>query len=135
DLSDDLVPFTATRAVTRTEVWLRAADGSPACLVTSAVPLSAPDGSWRGARGACRDITEARLRGMELAQARLRERYLNFILQSTRDDVDPTKTLEIAAGVVVNATGAAGARILAGTGADAPAISTHGSTPDNLGAL
>ena len=33
-----------------------------------------PGRGWRGARGACRDITEARLRGMELAQARLRER-------------------------------------------------------------
>ena len=135
ELSDDQVPFTAPRPVTRTEVWLRAADGSPACLVTSAVPLTGSDGAWRGARGACRDITEARLRGMELAQARLRERYLNFILQSTRDDVDPTKTLEIAAGVVVNATGADGARILAGAGAGATVMTTHGSVPDQLAEL
>ncbi len=113
DFADQPLPFAATGPVERAEVWLKASDGRAACLISSAVPLEGPQGEWLGARGACRDITEARLRGMELAEARLKERYLGHIVSSTRDDVDPTRTLEIAAGVAANAVGAAGAWVYA----------------------
>lgn len=113
EFDDGLSPFEARDAIERVEVWLRAADGRPACLISSALPLTGPEGQWVGARGACRDITDARLRAMELAQVRLRERYLGYIVSSTRDDVDPARTLEIAAGVAVNATGAAGSALRA----------------------
>jgi diguanylate cyclase (GGDEF)-like protein/PAS domain S-box-containing protein len=111
DVGPDGLPFDTRIPVQQAEIWLRDREGHPACLVASAVPLAGADGHWRGARGSCRDITESRTRRMELAEARLREKYLSFIVQSTRDDVDPAKTLEIAAGVAVNATGAEGARI------------------------
>lgn len=116
DFADQPLPFDTGVGIERTEVWLRAKDGEAACLISSAVPLVGPQGDWIGARGACRDITEARVKGMELAQVRLREKYLGYIVSSTRDDVDPAKTLEIAVGVAVNATGAAGARLYARTG-------------------
>ncbi|MDZ5646490.1 sensor domain-containing diguanylate cyclase [Nitrospirillum sp. BR 11828] len=115
EFDDGLSPFEAREPIERVEVWLRAADGRPACLISSALPLTGPDGRWAGARGACRDITDARLRAMELAQVRLREQYLGYIVSSTRDDVDPARTLEIAAGVAVNATGAAGSALRART--------------------
>lgn len=113
DFADEPLPFSAHVPVERAEVWLRAKDGRAACLISSAVPLTGPAGEWLGARGACRDITEARTRGMELAEARLKEKYLGFIVSSTRDDHDPTRTLEIAAGVAANAIGAPGAWIYA----------------------
>jgi diguanylate cyclase (GGDEF)-like protein/PAS domain S-box-containing protein len=113
EFDDGLSPFETRDPIERVEVWLRAADGRPACLISSALPLTGADGQWVGARGACRDITDARLRAMELAQVRLRERYLGYIVSSTRDDVDPARTLEIAAGVAVNATGAAGSALRA----------------------
>ena len=128
------LPFETRRAVERAEVWLRAADGRPACLVSSALPLAGPAGEWMGARGSCRDITEARLRGMELAQVRLREKYLGFIVSSTRDDVDPSKTLEIAAGVAVNATGAAGALLFARVGDDFVPDAGQGEPPAEVAA-
>ncbi|WP_044558623.1 GGDEF domain-containing protein [Azospirillum sp. B4] len=134
EFDDGLSPFEAREAIERVEVWLRAADGHPACLISSALPLTGPDGQWVGARGACRDITEARLRAMELAQVRLRERYLGYIVSSTRDDVDPARTLEIAAGVAVNATGAAGSALRArveGTGDYAP-VGVAESIPPEL---
>jgi len=131
DFADQPLPFDTRIPITRTEVWLRGANGSPACLVSSAVPLTGPNGEWLGARGACRNITEARLRGMELAQVRLREKYLGYIVTSTRDDMDPAKTLEIAAGVAVNATGSGGARVYARAGDGFTLASGSGQLPDH----
>ena len=36
---------------------VRTADGKDACVQISAVPLFAPDGSWKGARGLARGLT------------------------------------------------------------------------------
>lgn len=116
DFADQPLPFETDVPIERTEVWMRGREGDAFCLISSAVPLRGAEGYWIGARGACRDITEARVKGMELAQVRLREKYLGYIVSSTRDDVDPSKTLEIAVGVATNATGAAGARLYARTG-------------------
>lgn len=132
DFADQPLPFDTGVAIERTEVWLRAKDGEAACLISSAVPLIGADGEWIGARGACRDITEARVKGMELAQVRLREKYLGYIVSSTRDDVDPGKTLEIAVGVAVNATGAGGATLFARTGDVFSEAASQGALPDGL---
>ncbi|MFV3073850.1 diguanylate cyclase [Niveispirillum fermenti] len=132
DFADQPLPFDTAVGIERTEVWLRAKDGEAACLISSAVPLIGVDGGWIGARGACRDITEARVKGMELAQVRLREKYLGYIVSSTRDDVDPAKTLEIAVGVAVNATGAGGAMLYARTGDVFSRAAGQGLLPEGL---
>lgn len=132
DFADQPLPFDTAVGIERTEVWLRAKDGEAACLISSAVPLIGVDGGWIGARGACRDITEARVKGMELAQVRLREKYLGYIVSSTRDDVDPGKTLEIAVGVAVNATGAGGAILYARTGDAFSRAAGQGILPEGL---
>lgn len=126
EFGDESLPFETAVPIERSEVWLRAKDGSAACLISSAVPLLGPGGEWRGARGACRNITEARVKGMELARIRLREKYLGYIVNSTRDDVDPSRTLEIAAGVAVNATGALGVRLHAQAGDAFPLAAAQG---------
>lgn len=132
DFVDQPLPFDTGVPIERTEVWLRARDGQGACLISSAVPLLGPEGEWIGARGACRDITEARIKGMELAQVRLREKYLGYIVSSTRDDVDPGKTLEIAAGVAVNAIGAAGSRLFACAGDAFAEAAGQGKMPPDI---
>lgn len=78
-------------------VWLRRADGAPACLLTSSVPRRDEGGFWQGARGVCRDITEARARDEALARARARERLLARIVDSIREEVDPERLLGRAA--------------------------------------
>lgn len=131
ELGDEALPFVARAPVERAEVWLRARDGHHACLVSSAVPILGTRGEWLGARGACRDITEVRKRGMELSEARLKEKYLGFIVSSTRDDVDPARTLAIAAGVAANAVGAAGAAVYArADGAGFTRTAAEGTMPD-----
>ncbi|WP_157999527.1 PAS domain S-box protein, partial [Nitrospirillum viridazoti] len=42
EFDDGLSPFEARDAIERVEVWLRAADGRPACLISSALPLTGP---------------------------------------------------------------------------------------------
>jgi diguanylate cyclase (GGDEF)-like protein/PAS domain S-box-containing protein len=130
DFADQPLPFDTATPIERVEVWLKARNGKPACLISSAVPLQGPDGMWSGSRGACRDITEARVKGMELAQARLREKYLGYIVSSTRDDVDPAKTLEIAVGVAINATGASGAQLYASAGDAFAPTTLQGKMPE-----
>ncbi len=83
--------------------WLRRADGAPACLSISCVPCLDEAGIWRGARGVCRDITEARARDEALARARARERLLARIIDSIREEVDPERLL----GRAADATGRA----------------------------
>lgn len=132
DFADQPLPFETDVPIERTEVWMRGRNGDTYCLISSAVPLRGAEGYWIGARGACRDITEARVKGMELAQVRLREKYLGYIVSSTRDDVDPGKTLEIAVGVATNAIGASGAHLYARTGDVFSLAAGQAPLPDGL---
>lgn len=70
-------PFTALATVHESDSWFRRADGTLACLLVSAVPVQGHDGRPAGARGVCRDVTEARERDAALARALHRERTAN----------------------------------------------------------
>lgn len=58
--TDDASPFAARVRLEGAEVWVRAADGKPACLATVAVPLADAEGRWCGARGVCREVADER---------------------------------------------------------------------------
>ena len=88
------------------EVWMRRADGKVACLLVSSVPVYDEGGSWLGARGVCRDVTEARERDAALQQARDRERLQGAIIGSIRDEIDPDRVLGVAAQSVCQALAA-----------------------------
>ena len=105
------MPFTATDALADVELWFRRADGAPACLLASCVPLLGDDGEWLGARGVCRDVTEARERDSALARARNRERLLTYMVRTMRDEVDPLDMLGAAATATARAMAASGCRI------------------------
>lgn len=102
---DDL-PFLTRTRVEAAEVWLQRADGHDACLRVSAAPITDANGTWRGVRGVCRDITAERERDSELAAAQNRRLLLSRIIRAIRDEVDPEAMLGAAATAVVRALGA-----------------------------
>ena len=109
--------FAATYPVNDTEVWMRAADGREACVLTAAMPLRSEDERWTGARGICRNITEQRLRDAALLRAHNRERLLTYIVRTIRDELDPSDMLRAATeatGRALNASGCQIFRILPG---------------------
>ena len=82
-------PFSSPDPVRNAQVWFRRADGTAACLSVTAVPLRNAEGAWSGARGLCRDISEAQARDAELSAARAREQLLAYVLRNVRDETDP----------------------------------------------
>ncbi len=104
-------PFEARRPIARAEVWLRGADGRDACVVAWARPLYDANKTWCGTRGLCREVTDIRQRDAALTRSRTRERLLAHIVKAMRDEVEPERTLEIAAHATVNAVGADGCRV------------------------
>lgn len=105
------LPFVTRTPIDQVELWLKRADGAPACVVASALPLHDADGGWAGARGVCRDITEQTLRSHELTRIRDRERLLARIVRTLRDRLDPGDALGEAAADAARALSAAGCRI------------------------
>jgi len=68
-VADAVMPFESRTPLDLAEVWLIRKDGDRACLQVSCLPVIDAAGTWRGARGVCRDVTAARQRDAELAKA------------------------------------------------------------------
>ena len=116
---DFLSPFVTEEPVMGVEIRLRRADGGVAILEASAAPLFDMEGVWKGARGLCRDVTEARRRDAALAKAQDREQLTAYILAAIRDEVEPEKMLAAATQSVLRALdgdAAALFRIVPGSG-------------------
>ena len=105
------LPFETRRPVERAELWLRGADGAPGYVQTSAKPLFDGDGAWIGARGVCQDLTAQVMQNAELAKTRNRERVLDHIVHTLRDQFDASKALEVAARETTRALEATGCAI------------------------
>jgi diguanylate cyclase (GGDEF)-like protein/PAS domain S-box-containing protein len=110
-LDGDASPFTTRRPLDRVELWLRRADGTPACVAISAVPLRGGDAAGNGARGVWRDVTEIHAREAALAEAENRERLVGYITRTIRDEVEPEAMLSAAASATARGLGAGGCRI------------------------
>ena len=112
DLFDDgpeaggVNPFESRAPLDDEEVWVRRANGAVACLLVSSIPVHDKSGAWVGARGLCRDVSDAREREAALAQARNREMLLGKIVNSIRNELDPTRILGVAAESTAMALGA-----------------------------
>jgi diguanylate cyclase (GGDEF)-like protein/PAS domain S-box-containing protein len=142
-----VTPFSAKEPSTGIEFRFRRADGSIAELEASAAPLHTEDGEWLGARGVCRDMTEARRRDAALAKARNRERLMAYIVRTIRDELDPKAMMASAAraiarslasdGCVICRRNASGKLVVAAELGDPPedflrdllAAETEGLTP------
>lgn len=109
DIDDPDLPFHTRTAMVHAQIWLRNVDGQETCLLASAVPVVDQDGDWRGARGLCRDVTHERLRDSELAQAKVREQVVAYVVNQIREEARPRAMLESAASMLGRATSAASA--------------------------
>jgi diguanylate cyclase (GGDEF)-like protein/PAS domain S-box-containing protein len=105
------LPFSTRAALEDVEIPFRRADGGPASVLVTCVPILGENGEWQGARGVCRDVTEARERDAALARARVREQVLAYIVDQIRDEIRPENMMNAAAGATAKALGAAGCRI------------------------
>lgn len=99
-------PFATREIVENVQVWAYRHDHAMACLATSAVPIYSVDGAWLGARGICRDVTDALTRDAALAAANTRERLLSHILRTVRDEIEPADMLAAAAAATARALNA-----------------------------
>jgi len=122
------IPFLTRRRIESEEIWLRRADGRSACVVISAMPLISKDGTWVGARGVCRDVTETRDRESTLTRVRNRERVLTRIVRAFRDEVDPEAMLIVAAEALAKGLGAENCHIFRTIQAE-PGTVPGGETP------
>lgn len=123
------IPFLTRRRIENEEVWLRTSDGRSACVVVSAMPLVAKDGTWIGARGVCRDVTEIRDREATLTRVRNRERVLTRIVRAFRDEVDPEAMLGVAAEALAKGLGAEHCHIFRTTQPEPGTSSAAEATP------
>lgn len=109
--TDTDLPFAAKAPREDVTIWAKRADGKPACLLVSCLPVLAEDGAWLGARGVARDVTEARERDVALARARAREQLLAYIVRQIRDEIVPQNMMNAAAAAIAKGFGAVGCRI------------------------
>lgn len=112
EAGSEALPFHSRAAVDAAELWLRTREGAAACVRLSAKPIYSRDGRWVGARGVCRDVTRERERDAQLSRARNRERILNHIVRTFRDEVEPKNMLQVAAETVARGVGAEQCHIL-----------------------
>lgn len=104
-------PFLPVSPLTNTEAWVRTASGDPVCLEVSAVPLFNTDGAWLGARGVCRDVSEDRKRGAEMAEARARDRILARITRLFQREAQPASMIKAATSAITHGLAATGCQI------------------------
>ncbi len=104
-------PFDARAPVARAELRFRTAEGGAATLVASCRPVLDEAGIWRGARGACQDVSEQRAREGEVARLRHRERLLAYLVRTIRYEVDPRNAASAAATAALPALAAEGCRV------------------------
>lgn len=105
-------PFESAEPQNGVEVWLSRADGRPACVLVSSLPVLDDDGNWCGARGVCRDVTEARAREAELSRARARQELTRAIVDSIRNELTPDAMFAAAAKLTARAMQAAQVTII-----------------------
>jgi hypothetical protein len=110
--------FRARAACEDGDVWFRRADGASDCLAIAAVPRIDAAGSWLGARGLGRRVTEQWQRDRDAAHGHLRDRLVTHLARTIGDEIDPLHALAAAASATGLAVSASGAAIYRRTDAD-----------------
>lgn len=107
------------------DVWFRRADGTSDRLAVAAVPLFDGAGTWLGARGLGRRVTEQWRREREAAHGHLRDRLVTHLARTIGDEIDPQHALAAAASATGLALSASGAAICRGESADALVVAAQ----------
>ena len=124
----EIFPLDSRIPLEDAEVWLRGKNGAPACLVVSCLPV-AGDESYRGTRGGCRDVTEARALDAALARAERSSRLLARVMEAIRSEIAPAAMLAAAAEATAAALGARHCWILRAGGAAFAVAARSGESP------
>ncbi|NKB19097.1 MAG: diguanylate cyclase [Alphaproteobacteria bacterium] len=134
DVGRGLSPFATDTQVSDIDIWFKREDAGLACLEVSARPVHDASGTYRGARGVCRDVTADRDREQELARTQVRENLIAHIIRTIRDEIEPAAMLDAAARITAQAVDAAGCTILRidQEGNFIEAVSFGSDAPDNL---
>jgi diguanylate cyclase (GGDEF)-like protein len=105
-------PFRSTEPVRRRRTWIKRADGTPACLAFSVIPLTSPDGRITGAHGIGIDMTEDDARDAQVAASLRRGEVLDHILWRVGQEVLAPRMMSAALDALMNALGAEGAAVI-----------------------
>lgn len=132
EVEDFDLPFHTRTAVAQTQIWLRNVEGEETCLLASAVPVVDQNGTWRGARGLCRDVTHERLRDSELAQVKVREQVVAYVVNQIREEARPRAMLEAAVSMLGRATSAASAVFRLGAEEGWQLSASYGDWPEGV---
>jgi len=132
DIDKSDLPFSTRRPLSDTQIWMRGADGQEACFVTAAVPVMDGDGNWCGARGLCRNVTQQRLRDSALAQAKVREQVVAYIVNQIREQARPAAMLEAAVAMLGRAVSASAAVYRRAKNGEYELAATHDDWPNEL---
>ena len=96
-------PFRAPEPMRDVALWATAQDGTPRCLQVSAVPIAQAGAGFGGARGICRDVTDARRRHAHLA---MRSQVTGYVIDAIRNEATPRSMLSAASRALGNALSA-----------------------------
>lgn len=134
DLEDRDLPFNTEKKIDDIEFQFLRNTGEVAELSASGAPIYDQEGTWKGARGICRDITEERERDAALARALHRERLITYIVRAMTDEVDPAKMLGVAANAINQAMSADACVILRFSENDGPSVAaaSGGEPPSHI---
>ncbi len=132
DMPEPPPVFRARTATEDADVWFRRADSGTDCLSVVAVPLVDAAGTWRGARGVCRKVTDQRRSEGDAAHGHLRDRLVTHLSRTIGDELDPQSGLAAAASATGLALSASGAAVWRGDRAEDLVIAAQwGSGPDS----
>jgi diguanylate cyclase (GGDEF)-like protein/PAS domain S-box-containing protein len=109
-------PFRPEEEVRRHCAWLRRADGKPAMMAVSAMPLHDTAGQVIGARGIGIDITDCDARSSDIAGRLRREQVLHYILSGVKKETDADCMMNAALWALIHALGGEGAAVIGAVG-------------------
>jgi len=105
-------PFRSPQVLRRVHVWVRRADGEPACLLLTCAPFLDDAGRSAGVRGVALDVTEQQRREEAVAASLRRGEVLDHILQTMRQEVLAPRMMQAVLASACDALGAEGAAVL-----------------------
>jgi diguanylate cyclase (GGDEF)-like protein len=105
-------PFRPAVEIRRHRTWLCCADGSPALVTISALPLHDAAGQVIGARGIGIDMTDSDAGSVQIAGRLRRGQVLHYILMQVKRETHVDSMMDAGLGALIHALGAEGAAVI-----------------------
>lgn len=105
-------PFRPPHVLCRVHIWVRRANGEPACLLLTSTPLLDVAGCLAGARGVALDVTEQQRRDEAVTASLRRGEVLDHIMATMRQELLAPRMMQMILASAADALGAEGAAVL-----------------------